>query len=104
MRLPRVAGQDQAAAAGNQLPRHGWGVLLRRVSTNRMVTTTIEKKGKRSIQVRQMEHIGDHEMRLNPGGVSALFRSLHCQRRQVDAGYLKALLGQPDTIGSRSTA
>ncbi len=104
MRLTRVAGQDQAAATRSQLPRHGWGVLFRCVSTNGMVTTAIEKECKGSIQVRQMKHIGDHEMHLNPGGVSAFFRSLHCQRSQVYAGYLKALLGQPDTIGSRSTA
>ena len=98
MWLTRVAGQDQAAATRSQLPRHGWGVLIRCVSTNGMVTTAIEKECKGSIQVRQMEHIGDHEMHLNPGGVSAFFRLLHGQRSQVDAGYLKALLGQPDTI------
>jgi hypothetical protein len=51
-----------------------------------------------------MVHISDHEMHLNPGGVSAFFRLLHCQRSQVDTGYLKALLGKPDAIGSRSTA
>jgi hypothetical protein len=51
-----------------------------------------------------MEHIGDQKMRHNPGRVSAFFRSLHRQRSHVDTGYLKALLGQPDAIGSRSTA
>jgi hypothetical protein len=51
-----------------------------------------------------MEHIGDREMHLNPGGVSAFVRPLDCQRGQVYTSYLKALLGQPNTIGSRSTA
>jgi hypothetical protein len=69
-----------------------------------MVTTAIEKECKVSIEVRQMEHIGGHETHLNPGGVSTFFSKLHCQRSQVDAGHLKALLGQPDTIRSRSTA
>jgi hypothetical protein len=68
-----------------------------------MVTAAIEKECKGSIQLRQLQHISDQEMRLNPGGKSALFRSLHCQRRQVDTSDLKALLGQPDAIGSRST-
>jgi hypothetical protein len=94
--LTRVAGQDQAATSSSQLPRHGWGVLLRRVSANGVVATAIEKECKGFLQVRQMEHIGDQEMHLNPGGVGSFFRSLHCQRSQVDAGYLKALLGQPD--------
>jgi hypothetical protein len=49
-----------------------------------------------------MKHIANHEMRRNPGGVSAFFRSHHGQRGHVYAGYLKALLGQPDTIRSRS--
>jgi hypothetical protein len=69
-----------------------------------MVTTAIEKEIKGPIQVRQMKHIGDHEMHLDPGGLSAFFRSFHRQRSQVYAGYLKALLGQPDTIASRPTA
>lgn len=54
--------------------------------------------------MRQIEHIGNHELCLRPGGASALFRSFYCQRCQVDTGYLKALSGQPDTIHSRSTA
>jgi hypothetical protein len=69
-----------------------------------MVATAIEKECKGSIQVWQMEHIGYHEMRRNPGGVSAFFRFFHCQRSQVYTGYLKTLLGQPDTIRSGSTA
>jgi hypothetical protein len=44
MRLTRVAGQDQAAAAKRQLPRHGSGVMLRRLSTNGVATTAIEKR------------------------------------------------------------
>jgi hypothetical protein len=102
--LTRVAGQNQAAATSSQLPRHRRGVLFRCISTNGMVTTAIEKEFKGSIQVRQTEHIGDQEMHLNAGGVSAFFRSLDCQWSQVDTGYVKALLGQPDTIGSRATA
>jgi len=69
-----------------------------------MVTAAIKKEFKASIQVRQMEHIGNHETDVNAGSVSAFFRSLQCQRSHVYAGYFKALLGQPDTIGSRSTA
>jgi hypothetical protein len=102
--LTRIASQDEAAATKNQLPRHRWGVPVRRVSPNGMVTTAIEKEFKGPIQVRQMEHISDHEMRLNPGGASAFFRSLYCQWSDVYPDYVKALLGQPDTIGSRSTA
>jgi hypothetical protein len=102
--LTRVAGQDEAATARSQLPGHGRGVLIRRVSTNGMVATAIEKEGKRSPQVRQTEHIGNDEPRLDSGEMSAFFRALDCQRGQVYASWLKALLGQPDTIGSRSTA
>jgi hypothetical protein len=102
--LTRVAGQDQAAATSSQLLRHGWDVPFRRVATHGMVTTAIEKEFKGSIQLRQMEHIGDHELHLNSGGLSACFRSLDRQGSQVDPGYVKALLGQPDTIGSRPTA
>jgi hypothetical protein len=75
--LTRVAGQDEAATTRSQLPRHGRRVLIRCVSTNGMVTTAIEKECKGFTQVRQMKHIADHEMRCNPGSVSALFRSLH---------------------------
>jgi hypothetical protein len=69
-----------------------------------MVTTAIEKECKGSIQVWRTEYIGDNELYLNSGGMSAFFRALHCQRSQVDASYFKALLGQPDTIGPRATA
>jgi hypothetical protein len=69
-----------------------------------MVTTAIEEESKGFTQVRQIEHIGDHEARFNPGGASALVRSLYGQRSHVDTGYLKALLRQPHTIGPRSTA
>src|SRR6185295_17473148 len=51
-----------------------------------------------------MKYIADHEMRLNAGGASAFFRARHCQRSHVDAGYLKSLLSQPDTIRSRAAA
>jgi hypothetical protein len=102
--LTRVAGQDQAAATRSQLPRHRRGVLIRCVATNGMVTTAIEEECKGSIQVRQMKHVADHKTRRSPGGVSAFFRSLHGQRSHVYAGYLKALLGQPHTIRSRSAA
>jgi hypothetical protein len=104
VRFTRVAGQDQTAGASSQVRSHGWGVQFRRVSTNGMVTTAIEKESKGSTQVRQLEHIGDNELHLNPGGESPFFRALHCQRSQVDARYFKALLGQPDTIGPRATA
>jgi hypothetical protein len=102
--LARVAGQDQAAATRSQPSRHGRGVLLRCVSTNGMVTTAIEKECKSILEIRQLEHIGNHETRLHPGGVSAPFRLLYRQGSQVDTGYLKALLRQPNTIASRSTA
>jgi hypothetical protein len=102
--LTRVAGQDQAAATRSQLLRHRRGVLFRRLSTHGMVASAIEKESKWTIQIRQMEHIGDQEMHRNAGGVSALFRSLHGQRSYVDASYVKALLGQPDTVGPRSAA
>jgi hypothetical protein len=85
------------------MPCHGRGVLLRCVSTNRVVTTAIEKERKGSIEVGQIEHIGNDELRRNPGGGSALFRLLHCQRRYVDASHLEALLREPDTSDSRST-
>ena len=69
-----------------------------------MITTAIKKEGKRAVQLRQMQQIGDYEMGFNTSRVSAFLGSLHRQRSQVDAGYVKALLGQPDAIGSRSTA
>ena len=81
--LTRVARQDQAAAARSQLPCYGRSILIQCVSTNGMVTTAIEKELKGSIQVRQMEHIGDHETHLNPGGLSAFFRALEGMRWTV---------------------
>lgn len=104
VRLTRVAGQDQPAATRSQLVRDGRCVLPWCVSTNGMVTTAIEKELKRTIQFRQIQHIGDHEIRLNPGGRSAVLRLLHGQRRQVKTGHFKALLREPDTIGSRAAA
>jgi hypothetical protein len=86
------------------MPRHGRGVLLRCIATNSVITTAIEEECKGSIQVRQMEDIGDDKMHLNPGGVCALVGSLNCQWSDVYTGYFKALLRQPDTIGARSTA
>jgi hypothetical protein len=102
--LARVAGQDQASTASSHVPRHGWGVLVRRASTNGMVTTAIEKEFKRSIQIRQIKDIGDHEIYLNSRRASSFFRSPHGQRNDVYRGNLKTLLGQPDAIGSRATA
>lgn len=104
MWLSGIAGQDQAAGTRREVPRHGRGVLVRCAATNSMVTTAIEKECKGSVQISQIEHIGDHEVNLNSGGLSAFFRLLHGQRSQIDADDFKALLGQPDTIGSRSTA
>jgi hypothetical protein len=85
------------------LLRHRWGVLFWRVSTNSMVTTAVEKEFKGSIQIRQMEHIGNYELRLNPGCMSAFVRALNCQWSQVYANYIKTLLSQPNTIGSSPT-
>ena len=68
-----------------------------------MVTTAIEKECKRSIQLRQIQHIADHEIRRDSGGLSALFRSLHGQRRHVDAGYLKAARANVAGIGPLTT-
>jgi hypothetical protein len=48
-----------------------------------MVTAAIEKECKGSIQIRQMKHVADHEMRRYPGGASAFFRSLHGQWSHV---------------------
>ena len=42
--LTRVTGQDQAAATRSQLSRHRWSILFQCVSTNRIVTTAIEKE------------------------------------------------------------
>jgi hypothetical protein len=69
-----------------------------------VVTTAIEKECKRSVQIGQLEHIGHHEMRLYSGGAGAPLRLLDCQRRQVDTSHRKALLREPDTVGSRATA
>src|SRR6185436_7056780 len=69
-----------------------------------MVTAPVEEEGKRSREVRQLEHIGDRKMGLHPGPPRPLLSLLHRQRCQVDPGDLKALLSQPDTVGSRATA
>jgi hypothetical protein len=69
-----------------------------------VVTAAIEEECKWTAQFGQIKHVGGNELRLNPGGASALFRSFHSQWRQVDADCLKALLGQPHAIRSRSTA
>ena len=104
VRFTRVAGQDQTAGAGGQFACHRPSIEVGIAATDGMVTTAIEKELKWTIQIRQIEHVGDHKMRLNSGGRSAALRLLHGQRRHVDTGHLKALLRKPDTIASRATA
>jgi hypothetical protein len=92
VRLARVAGEDQAAGARSEMACHGRCVRLGCASANGVVTAAIEKESKGSGQVRQREHIGNQELRLNGSGRSAALRLLDCQRRKVDSGYVKTLL------------
>ena len=70
----------------------------------RSVTTAIKKECKGSIQVRQVEHVSDHETGVHASGLGVSLRLFDGQRRHIDGSYVIALPCQPEAVGSRSTA
>src|SRR5690606_16766218 len=102
--LARVAGQDETASAGGQVPRDSGRVRLGRAAPDGMVAAAIEKESERAVQFGKREHVRGEELGLDAGRLRALAGLLDRQRRHVDASDGEALLREPNTIGTGPAA
>jgi hypothetical protein len=69
-----------------------------------VITSTVEKEFDQTYGFRQLENISSNELYVHSRSFRALVCSLDRERSNVDSHDFKTLLGQPNTVRSRSTA